>query len=128
MGLIASVFAYLFAVTALVVALLMSFDALLYPSGQAAIGQQTIAAAAKPSVTQSSSMPTGSNVRLASPAVTEAAADDRDARSDNAVSRQGRVRRLDRQARARDWAFKQEPKALGYTEEPSASFLYDRFQ
>jgi hypothetical protein len=38
------------------------------------------------------------------------------------------VRRLVRQARAKDWLHQQEPKVFGYAEEPSASFLYDRFQ
>lgn len=114
MGLIASVLAYLSAVTVLAGALLMSFDALLYPAGQTTLGQHTVAAAAKPSVTQSP-LPPASNVRPA-PA------------SENAVAQRLHVRRLVRQARARNRVFQQEPNALGYAAEPSASFLYDRFQ
>jgi hypothetical protein len=128
MGFIASVFAYLSAVTVLVVALLMSFDAFLYPPGQATVGPQPTATTAKPSVSQSTSMPTASNVSRGSPAVTEVTADDPHAGSEDTVSQRPRVRRLVRQAGARSWAFKQEPHALGYAEEPSASFLYDRFQ
>jgi hypothetical protein len=128
MGFIASFFAYLSAVTVLVVALLMSFDAFLFPPGQTTIGQQTIAVAAKPSLSQLALMPTASNVRPASPVVTEAAADDPRKGSENTVSQRPRVRRLVRQARARNWVFQQAPYALGYAKEPSASFLYDRFQ
>jgi hypothetical protein len=128
MGLIASIFAYLSAVTVLVAALLTSFDAFLYPPGPATIGQQTVAAAAKPSVAPSTSMWTTSSVRPASPTVTEAAAGDPHAGSENTVSERPRVRRSVRQERASNWLSQQEPKALGYAEEPSASFLYDRFQ
>jgi hypothetical protein len=128
MGFIASIFAYLCTATALVVALLMSFDAFLYPSGRTAIGQQIIAAATTPSVSQSTSAPAVSSLHPVSPVVTEAAADDPHAGSENTVSQRPPMRRVVRRARARDWAFKQEPKALGYAEDPSASFLYDRFQ
>jgi hypothetical protein len=128
MGFIASIFAYLGAVTALVIALLMSFDAFLYPPGRAAISAQIIAAATKSSVPQSTSMPTASNAHPVSTAVTEAAADDPHAGSENIVSQRPRVRRVVPRARQKDWAFQKEPKALGYAEEPSASFLYDRFQ
>jgi hypothetical protein len=128
MGLIASIFAYLSAVTVLVVVLLMSFDAFLYPAGQNTIGQQTIAATAKPGVSQSTSTPSASNSRPTSPIVTEAAADDPPTGSANMVPQKPRVRRLVRQARMKNWIFQQQPNALGYAEEPSASFLYDRFQ
>jgi len=128
MGLVASIFAYLSAVTMLVAALLMSFDAFLYPPGQTTISQQTTAALAKPSATPPPSMPATSSVRSASPAVTEAAADDPHAGSENAAAQRARERRLVRAARARNWVFQKESKALGYAEEPSASFLYDRFQ
>jgi len=125
MGLIASVLAYLSAVTVLAGALLMSFDALLYPDGQTTLGQHTVAAAAKPSVTQSP-LPPASNVRPAPPVIAEA--DDPHPASENAVAQRLHVRRLVRQARARNRVFQQEPNALGYAAEPSASFLYDRFQ
>jgi len=125
MGLIASVLAYLSAVTVLAGALLMSFDALLYPAGQTTLGQHTVAAAAKPSVTQSP-LPPASNVRPAPPVIAEA--DDPHPASENAVAQRLHVRRLVRQARARNRVFQQEPNALGYAAEPSASFLYDRFQ
>jgi predicted lipid-binding transport protein (Tim44 family) len=128
MGLIASVFAYLITATALVIALLMSLGAFLYPSSQTTLGQQTIAATAKPSVTQSASMPSASNARQASPAVAEAAADGPHAGSENTASPRPRVHRLARQVRMGNWLFQRKPSALGYAEEPSASFLYDRFQ
>jgi hypothetical protein len=112
----------------LVTALFMSFDAFLYPAGQTAIGQQTMAAAAKPHATQSASVPAAGAMRPTSPAVAEAATDDQQAGLENTILQRPRVRRLDHHARARDWVFKQETKALGYAEEPSASFLYDRFQ
>jgi hypothetical protein len=128
MGLIASIFAYLSAVTALVVALLMSFDALLYPAAAPTVGRPTVAAAAKPSVSQSASMSTTSTARPVAPGVTEAAADDPQAGPENAISQRPRVRRVVHQGRAKNWFLQQEPKALGYAEEPSASFLYDRFQ
>jgi hypothetical protein len=128
MGFIAVVFTYLSAVTVLVVALLMSFDAFLYPPGQSTSSQQTIAAAAKPSMSQPPPTTAASNAPPASPVVTEAAADDPHTGSANAVSQGPRVRRLVRQARARSWAFQQESNALGNAGEPSASFLYDRFQ
>jgi hypothetical protein len=127
MGFIASIFAYLCAVTALVIALSISFDAFLYPPGQTAVGQQ-IMAAMKSSVSQSTSMPTASNAHPVSPAVTEAAANDSHAGLQNKISQRSRVRRVVRRYRARDWAVQQEPKALGYAEDPAASFLYDRFK
>ena len=94
MGLIASIFAYLSVVTVLVVVLLMSFDVFLYPAGQNTIGPQTIAAAAKPSVSQSTSTPSASNLRPTSPIVTDAAANDPPTGSANMVPQRPRVRRL----------------------------------
>ncbi|HTV27853.1 MAG TPA: hypothetical protein VMF32_08730 [Xanthobacteraceae bacterium] len=128
MGLIASVFAYLIGVTALVVALLMSFDAFLYPSALTTLGQQTIAATAKPNVTQTVSMPSASDTRQASPAVAQAAADGPHDGSENTASPRLRVHRLARQVRAGNGLFQRKPSVLGYAEEPSANFLYDRFQ
>jgi len=127
MGLIASVFAYLIGVTALVVALLMSFDAFLYPSALTTLGQQTIAATAKPNVTQTVSMPSA-DARQVSPAVAQAAADGPHDGSENTASPRLRVHRLARQVRAGNGLFQRKPSVLGYAEEPSANFLYDRFQ
>jgi hypothetical protein len=128
MGLIASIFTYLSAVTALVLALLMSFDAFLYPPGQATFGQQKIAVLAKPRVSQPPSISTTSTDPRTLSVVTEASLDDPHSGLENTVSQRPRVRRFVRQARPKDWASRQEPKAFGYAEEPSASFLYDRFQ
>jgi hypothetical protein len=128
MGFVASAFAYLCAVTMLVAALLMSFDAFLYPAGQATVGQPTIAVAAKPGVAQLTSMQATGSVHQPSSAVVEAAADDPHAGLDGTASERPRVHRLVHQPRASKWFFQQESHALGYAEEPSASFLYDRFQ
>ncbi|MGA8613358.1 MAG: hypothetical protein WB760_16985 [Xanthobacteraceae bacterium] len=125
MGLIASIFAYLGTVTVLVVTLSMSFGAFLYPLDQTTIAQQTIATAAKPRAAQPASVSPASNERSGSPGVTQTAGNEPNG---DGVSRQPHVRRLVRQVRAKDWLHQQEPKVFGYAEEPSASFLYDRFQ
>jgi hypothetical protein len=128
MGLVAAIFAYLCGVTVLAVTLLMWFGALLYPPDQTtvaqqAITQQTIATAAKPRAAQPT--PAAANERSGSLGVAQAPGND--ANGDEA-SRPPHVRRLVRQVRARDWLHQKEAKAWGYAEEPSASFLYDRFQ
>jgi hypothetical protein len=123
MGLVVSIFAYLGTVIVLVVTLSMSFGALLYPSGQTTVAQQTITTAAKPRAAQAAPVSPASNVRSGSPGVKEAAADI----SNTNTARPPHARRLVRQVRAKDWLHQQEPKVFGYAEEPSASFLYDRF-
>ena len=123
MGLVAAIFAYLGGVTVLTVTLLMSAGALLYPTEQTTIVQQTITTAAKPRPAQPTSALTAGNERSGSPGLKEASAD-----ISSNVAPRPHVRRLVRQARAKDWLHQQEPKVFGYAEEPSASFLYDRFR
>jgi hypothetical protein len=127
MGLIASIFAYLSGVAVLVAVLLMTFDALLYPSNQTTAGEQIVAAAANRSGSQAASPVVTGSVRPAS-SDAQARSDDAQAQSANAVSQTPRVHRLVRRSRPGSLAFQQGPKASGYAEEPSASFLYDRFQ
>jgi hypothetical protein len=124
MGLVVAIFAYLCSVTILVVTLAMSFGALLYPPGQTTIAQQTTTAAAKPHAVQPSQVSSAGNERSGLPGVKEAAADI----SNTNTTRLPHVRRVVRQVRAKDWLHQQEPKVFGYAEEPSAGFLYDRFQ
>jgi hypothetical protein len=124
MGLLVSIFAYLCGVTVLVIALLVSGGALLYPPEQTTIAQQTAQqTAAKPPAAQATSALTAGNERPGSLAAKEITAD-----ISNGTARPPHVRRLVRQARAKDWLHQQEPRIFGYAEEPAASFLYDRFQ
>ena len=127
MGLVVAIFAYLCSAAMLVVTLVMSFGALLYPPDQATIAQQTnqqtMAAAAKPRAAQSAQLSSTGNEPAGVPAAKEASAD-----IPNSAARQPHVRRLARQVRAKDWLHQHEPRVFGYAEESSASFLYDRFQ
>ncbi len=127
MGLVVAIFAYLCSVTILVVTLAMSFGALLYPPDQTTIAQQTTTAAAKPHAAQPTQVSSAGNERPGAPGVKEAAKEVGPDIS-NSTARQPHVRRLVRQVRAKDWLHQQEHKVFGYAEEPSASFLYDRFQ
>jgi hypothetical protein len=124
MGLVVSIFAYLCGVTILVVTLMVWFGALLYPPDQTPIAQQTTTAAAKPHATQAEQVSSAGNEQSGAPGAKEVAADI----SNTNTARPPHVRRLVRQVRAKDWLHQQEPKVFGYAEEPSASFLYDRFQ
>jgi hypothetical protein len=124
MGLVAAIFAYLGGVTVLTVTLLMSAGALLYPSEQTTIAQQTITTAAKPRAAQTTPVSSAGNERSGSPGAKEETSAD----ISNGTVPRPHMRRLVRQARAKDWLHQQEPKVFGSAEEPSASFLYDRFQ
>jgi hypothetical protein len=123
MGLVAAIFAYLCGVTVLVVTLLMSAGALLYPPEQTTITQQTTTATAKLHAAQPTSAFTAGNERSGSSGAKEVSVD-----ISGGAAPHPHARRLVRQARARDWLHQQEPKVFGSAEEPSASFLYDRFQ
>jgi hypothetical protein len=123
MGLVAAIFAYLGGVTVLTVALLMSAGALLYPSEETTVAQQTITSAAKPRAAQTTPVSSAGNERSGSPGLKEASTD-----ISSNMAPHPHARRLVRQARAKDWLHQQEPKVFGSAEEPSASFLYDRFQ
>jgi len=127
MGLVLSILTYLCSVTILVVTLVMSFGALFYPPDQTTIAQQTTAMSAKPHAVRPASVLPASNERSGSPGVKEAAKEVAPDIS-SGTARPPHVRRLVRQVRAKDWLHQQEPKVFGYAEEPSASFLYDRFQ
>jgi hypothetical protein len=130
MGLFVSIFAYLSAVTVLVVTLLMSFDAFLYPSSQVTFTQQTITAAKpnSPQVTHSAKIAQPDTVLTEAVPGGGTVADDSTAAVASSVWRRRRVRRVIPDSRGKNWAYREEPKALGYAGEPSASFLYDRFQ
>jgi len=123
MGLVAAIFAYLCGVTVLTVTLLMSAGAFLYSPDQTTVAQQTITSAAKPRAAQPTPVSSAGNERSGSPGLKEASAD-----ISSNMAPHPHARRLVRQARAKDWLHQQEPKVFGYAEEPSASFLYDRFQ
>jgi hypothetical protein len=127
MGLVVSIFAYLCSIAIIVVTLLTSFGALLYPPDRITIahqaGQQTAATAAKSRVAEPTSASSAGNKRSTAPAAKEATVD-----ISNSAARQPHARRLARQARAKDWLHQSEPRVFGYAEDPSASFLYDRFQ
>jgi hypothetical protein len=127
MGLLVSILAYLCSITILVITLVMSFGALLYPLDQTTIAQHTIATAPNPRVVQSASASPAANERPGSPGVKDAAKETA-ADTSNGTERPPRARRLVRQVRAKDWLHQQGTKVFGYAEEPSASFLYDRFQ
>jgi hypothetical protein len=123
MGLVAAIFTYLCSVAVLVVALLIPLGAFLYPPGQTKVAQQTIAATAKPRTAPAATATAAGNERSGSPGAKEASAD-----ISSSVPPQPHVRRLVRQVRAKDWLLQKEMRVFGYVEEPSASFLYDRFQ
>jgi hypothetical protein len=126
MGLVVSIFAYLCSVIVLVLTLAMSFGVLLYPPEQITSAQQTTAMAAKPRASKPASVSSTSNDR--SGLRVQEAAKEVGADISNSTVRAPNGRRLVRQARAKDWLHQQEQKVFGYAEEPSASFLYDRFQ
>ena len=123
MGLVAAIFTYLCSVTILVVTLGMTFGALLYSPDQTTIAQQITATAVKPHAAQPAQVSSVGSDRLRALGAKEMAAD-----VSNSTARSPRTRRVVRQVRANEWLRQQEPKIFGYVEEPSASFLYDRFQ
>jgi hypothetical protein len=127
MGLVVSIFAYLCSITIIVVTLLTSFGAALYPPDQTTIAQptaqQTTATVAKSRTARATSGPWAGNERSGAPPAKKAATD-----VSNSTAQQPHARRLVRQARAKDWLHQSEPRVFGYAEDPSASFLYDRFQ
>jgi hypothetical protein len=123
MGLVAAIFTYLCSVTVLAAALLMSAGALFYPPDQIKVARQTIMATAKPRTSPPTTAPAAGNERSGSPSAKEVSTD-----ISSGVPPQPHVRRLVRQIRAKDWLHQQKPRVFGYAEEPSASFLYDRFQ
>jgi hypothetical protein len=125
MGLVAAIFAYLCSVTVLTVTLLMSFGAFLYPPSQTTVARQTIAAAAQFHAAQPKPAAAAANEQSGPAGVAQASGND--ANGDEA-SQLPHVRRLVRQVRTKNWLHQKEAKARGYAEEPSASFLYDRFQ
>jgi len=142
MALLASMLAYLGAATGIVVALLMSFDAFIYSPSQSTIPQQTMATSAKPSGPEPTTMPTSASGRWA-PRVAHGVAQGgavanmntaadarRSAPMASATSRERYGHRLDRQARAKSWAYPQapnvEPRAMGYAQE--SPFEYDRIR
>jgi hypothetical protein len=146
MAILASIFAYLGAGAGVVVALLMSFDALLYSPDPSAVPPQTTVTTAKPSGAKPATIATPrigrSEVFLArAPSHSEAAPQinatwgtPRKPHLATTASREQQVRRFDQQVRAKNWANQQapdleprvepriEPRALGYAQEPSIGY------
>jgi hypothetical protein len=128
MGLVVSIFAYLCSVTILVITLALSFGALLYPPDQTTIAPQTIATAEAQRATKPAQVLLAGKGRPGPPGVTGAVkVVNQDIANTDAV-RPPHARRVVRQVRAKDWLHQHEPRVFGYVEEPSASFLYNRFQ
>jgi hypothetical protein len=117
MDLLASAFAYLGTVTAIVVAVVMSYNVFVYTPLQSINPQHTLTDAAKPSAPKAA-LPAAS-VPHAAPAAKaasqiEVAAERRAAALRRETARQ--KRRLS-QARSREWVSRQGPRVLGYAEQ-----------
>ncbi len=143
MDLLGSIFTYFGTVTAMIVAVVMSYDAFVYTPLNSAIPPHTLALAAKPSAPKAAAKPTSKIARLGSPVAepvrrgaaedrtapqADAAAKRRAARVRNAIARQQQMHWLARQARAKELAYQQAPEALGYADEPANRFGYDQLQ
>jgi hypothetical protein len=148
MDLLASILAYLGTVTAIIVAVVMSYDAFIYTPLHSINPQHTVTVAAKPSAAKAASsasagkiappsvpaasLPHGAPSRgaLAAKAASQndVAAERRAASARKEAARQKHIRRLARQARGREWASQQPPGTfgLGYAEEPPGG-LYNAF-
>lgn len=143
MDLLAPIFAYFGTVTAMIVAVVMSYDAFVYTPLHPPIPQHAVNLAAKPIAAKAAAKPAAKIARLsrvvadpvrgdavgsATARQAHAAAKRRAARGRNAIARQQQMRWLSRQARVREWAYEQAPEAPGYADEPANGFGYDRFQ
>ena len=151
MDLLASIFAYCGAVAALIVAIAMSYDALVYAPLHHRIGpSQTLVVAAKPTATENAAKPSaalargglaslparqrdGRGIAASEPAaqadVTLRTANARRSSAEHHALTQRRfLRRQTRPDRPREWASRQWPDRLGYADEPHAVFDYEPFQ
>ncbi len=143
MDLLAAIFAYLGTVTAIVVTVVMSYDAFIYTPIHSINPQHTLTIAPKPraavaALSASAGKIARPNLRAASSSRAAAAAkaapqvdtaaERRAANLRREAARQRHMRRLVRQARGREWAAQQPPSAvgLGYAEAPPAG-LYNAF-
>jgi Tfp pilus assembly protein FimV len=142
MDLLTSIFAYLGTVTAIIVAVVMSYDAFIYTPLHSRNPQHNLMVEAKPTTAAKAALSTSANKiaptrlpvaslsRGAAPARAaqqmDIAAERRAAYLHREAARQKRMRRLARQARDREWASQQAPSALSYANEPPEG-LYNAF-
>jgi hypothetical protein len=143
MALIASIIAYLGTVTAIIVTVVMSYDAFIYTPSHSINPQHTLTAAVKPHAAVAASSASAGKIARPSVAATshprsareakaapqvDTAAERRAASARLEAARQKHTRRLARQARGREWASQQPPGGfgLGYAEEPPGR-LYNAF-
>jgi hypothetical protein len=144
--LLAAILAYLGTVTAIVVAVVMSYDAFIYTPSHSINPQHTVtiaakAVAAKPSAAKAASVSVSKIVPPSAPVASpprratvakavrqqiDTAAERRAAYLRRDAAGQKHMRRLARQTRTREWASQQAPGALGYADEPSEG-LYNAF-
>lgn len=137
MDLLGSILAYFGTLTALIVAVLMAYDAFIYTPLDSVNPQHTLTVAAKPSSVKAASAAKASKIatpgaRVAAvshravaakaAAQTEAAAERRAAHLRKEAARQKHMRWLAQQARTREWASRQAPAALGYADAPHEEF------
>lgn len=147
MDLLASILAYLGTVTTIIVAVAMSYEAIIYAPSHAPGQHHSLMLAITPSTAKLDASkpavkPTTTLVRLDSGAAepvrggatnitaaapAEAAAKRRAARK-RAVMAQQRLRWLARQARDRQWAYQQAPQAFGYADERPTDFRFYGYQ
>jgi hypothetical protein len=141
MDLLASIFAYFATVTAIILAPVIFYAALVYAPSHSKAPPYALTLAARPSgakaaATQAATArrevpATRSESRRVAGAKTapeaDAAARLKIARRRNAQLRKDYMRRLARQARAHEWASQQSSQALGYADGPRAVFGYGPF-
>jgi hypothetical protein len=140
MDLLAPILAYLGSVTAIIVAVVMSYDAFIYAPLHAPLRHYSPTVVVMPSAAKSGAKATRQIARLGSRAAepvhgglanftaapqAEAAANRRAARKQIVMVRR---RRLARQARDKQWAYQQAAQTFGYADEPPAGFGFDRYQ
>jgi hypothetical protein len=142
MDLLAPILAYLGTVTAIVVAVAMSYDVFIYTPLHSINPQHTLTFAAKSSAAKAALA--ASAAKIAAPSVSRASVSAEVATANvtpqidvvakrraeflrREAARRKHTRWLARQARAREWASRQPPEALGYADEPSAEGLYNAF-
>jgi len=142
MDLLAPILAYLGSVTAMIAAVVMSYDAFIYRPLRSTIPQHTLVVAATPSTAKAAATPATKVARpgraaapagggAAANAITaqaDAAAKHREAGARNVIARRQQRRWLNRQARVSKWAYQRVPEAQGYADEFATGFGYDRLR
>ena len=135
MDLLASIFAYLGTVTAIVVTVVMSYDVFVYTPLQSINPQQTLTEAAKPSAAKAAVPASAAKIAPPgalsaslhhAPAAAKAVAPIEVAADRRAAARQRHLRTLARQTRNREWVSRQGPRVLGYAQ-GAPEGLYNAF-